>query len=335
MRKLASILFIVIILALLYTRLQSSKNAAQNTISPASKVRVTCGIWAGYGPIFIGIDQKFFKDLDVSVNVIDDVTARHALYSSGQAEIIATTIDGYAYENIKGIKGNVFLLGDHSFGADGIIARTPIKTVEDLKGKKVAFPRVVASHYLLYKALQSKDLSMQDINRLETDDPSTAVQALAGGSCDAAVSWEPYLSQVKEKSGDEVSYVATSRDFSDAILDIFVASPTFSQQPDLMQKFIDGWYKGIDFVQANPDQAAEIIAKGFNVSKEEAKGMLDGLRFIDKKESAEFFKQEIDGSSKLSKMLDEAGTFWVSEKVISQATSGKDLILPQVENLLK
>jgi len=85
-----------------------------------------------------------------------------------------SSLDVFAQESAQGIKGKVFLVTDVSWGGDGIVARKEIKSIRDLKGKKVAFARGTPSHFLLYKALKQAGLSPKDIVQVKVDDPGHA-----------------------------------------------------------------------------------------------------------------------------------------------------------------
>jgi len=70
--------------------------------------------------------------------------------------------------------------------------KSPIKSVADLKGKKVALNKGSNVHYLLVKALEEANLSIRDIQPVYLK-PSDARAAFQRGSVDAWVIWDPYL----------------------------------------------------------------------------------------------------------------------------------------------
>ncbi len=78
-----------------------------------------------------------------------------------------------------------------------VAAGSPIKTVAQLKGKKVAFQKGSGSHLLLVSALRRAGLSMRDIVPIYLG-PSEARAAFAGGSVDAWVVWDPYLAAAQK-----------------------------------------------------------------------------------------------------------------------------------------
>lgn len=70
--------------------------------------------------------------------------------------------------------------------------QSAIKSVADLKGKKIALNKGSNVHYLLVKALEEANLSIRDIQPVYLK-PSDARAAFQRGSVDAWVIWDPYL----------------------------------------------------------------------------------------------------------------------------------------------
>jgi sulfonate transport system substrate-binding protein len=68
-----------------------------------------------------------------------------------------------------------------------------IKTVADLKGKKIAVTKAAGSHYLLIAALNQAGLSFADITPAWLS-PADGRAAFEHGGVDAWVTWEPYVS---------------------------------------------------------------------------------------------------------------------------------------------
>lgn len=74
---------------------------------------------------------------------------------------------------------------------------SPIRTVAQLKGKRVAFVKGSGSHLLLVAALNRAGLSIRDVQPIYLG-PSEARAAFDGGSIDAWVVWDPYLAAAQK-----------------------------------------------------------------------------------------------------------------------------------------
>ncbi|MGY2397554.1 ABC transporter substrate-binding protein [Pseudomonas sp. SDO5271_S396] len=76
---------------------------------------------------------------------------------------------------------------------------SPIKTVADLKGKKIVTGRGSIGHYLAIKALAGAGLSTQDVQFIFLL-PSESRLVLDNGTADAWATWDPYTTVVTSQS---------------------------------------------------------------------------------------------------------------------------------------
>jgi sulfonate transport system substrate-binding protein len=102
---------------------------------------------------------------------------------------------------------------------------SPIKTLEDLKGKKVAFKRGSSAHNVTVKVLRKAGLKPDDVEQLDLAPPDAAA-AFKNGSIDAWSIWDPYLAIAEadpdtrilttaEGIVDSYSYFLANKDFTD------------------------------------------------------------------------------------------------------------------------
>ncbi|MEH2333794.1 ABC transporter substrate-binding protein [Nostoc sp.] len=75
---------------------------------------------------------------------------------------------------------------------------SPIKTLADLKGKKVAFAKGSGQHYIIVPALEKVGLKFSDIKPLYLT-PAEALPAFDRGDIDAWLIWDPYTAEAERK----------------------------------------------------------------------------------------------------------------------------------------
>ncbi len=102
---------------------------------------------------------------------------------------------------------------------------SPIRTLADLRGKKVAFGKGSSAQNVTIKALATAGLGFQDIQPTYLS-PADATAAFNGGNIDAWVVWDPYYAIAEERYGARVvadttdkrltsaSYYMAGRDFA-------------------------------------------------------------------------------------------------------------------------
>lgn len=296
----------------------------RNPRQEIAPVRIGIATWPGFASGMVGKEKGYFDGVDLQYRTIDDLAARHAAFRSGELDIMISSMDLWVQEKAQGIDGKAFLVTDESAGADGIVVNQSIKTVADLRGKRVAFARATPSHYLLFKVLEKAGMTPADIVQVPMDDPGVAGQAFLGGKVDAAVTWEPFLTQVVNSGKGHV--LASSKDFPETIVDVLVASPKLLQRPEVLKKFIRGWLESVQYIKAHPDESAQIMAKGLNVKTEDAQGMMAGVQFADTTRNRYFFDSNDLAKSPLALVAVDAGNFWKQQGIISTVPEIPSLI---------
>ncbi len=241
------------------------------------------------------------KGLEVQFKIIDDWTDGAAAFANGNVDIMLTTVDVYAKDDYQFLKNNfgshTILMVDWSRGADGIIAAQGINSIEDLRSKVIAFPEYTPSHFLLNNALTSSGLNQgerQNIlnNAVHTKDGIESATIFGQGKVDAAVAWDPDMSDaVAKRPGSKKIF--DTRIASKLIADILIASDkVLSLRPEAIVKFVEGWLEGVDFIKQQPGRAYAIIGavKDFNIPEDLAKVILEGVKLSDYYENKLFFQ---------------------------------------------
>jgi sulfonate transport system substrate-binding protein len=82
-------------------------------------------------------------------------------------------------------------------------AESPIKTLANLKGKKLAVTKGAGSHFLLLAALAKSGLNFKDISPAYLT-PADGRAAFIGGNVDAWVAWDPFLTSAQRQSNARV-----------------------------------------------------------------------------------------------------------------------------------
>jgi sulfonate transport system substrate-binding protein len=132
-----------------------------------------------------------------------------------------------------------------------------IKSVADLKGKKVALNRGSNVHFLLVKLLEKHGLKYSDIQPVFLP-PADARAAFEKGAVDAWVIWDPFLSAVEKQSGARI--LADGRGVVNNY-QFYLAERGYAERnaPVIHAVFADLVERG-QWIAANNKQAAALIA---------------------------------------------------------------------------
>lgn len=131
-----------------------------------------------------------------------------------------------------------------------------IKTVDDLKGKRIALNKGSNVHYLLLKLLEKHQLSLADIEVVYLP-PSDARAAFERGSVDAWVIWDPFLAAAKHQIGART--LATGENLV-SNHQFYLADRQFAtQHPEILNTVVNTLNTTTQWVKNNESDAAQLL----------------------------------------------------------------------------
>jgi NitT/TauT family transport system substrate-binding protein len=215
--------------------------------------------WTGFQPLKLAELAGIFKKngVDIETRFIPPVQ-RSAALASGALNAAATTVDQHIVWSSAGIATVQVALIDKSNGGDGLVVRHNINSIKELKGKSVNVdgPGTV-QHFMLSYILEKNGLSIQDVIRV-TMGAQPAAQAFVAGQNDAAVTYEPYLSTVREKP-DAGKILVTSKDYP-VVVDVLVFKKDFIEKnPKIVKATVDSFFEALEMIQREPAKAYEMM----------------------------------------------------------------------------
>lgn len=286
---------------------------------------VSIPTYPGGGVLFIAQEKGYFGDLQVEIQIIDDWRARNSAYQGGQIDVLYGTVDGFAFEAAELRPGNLLFATSYSNGADGIVAKTDVRTVHDLAGKRIAFAEGTTAHFFLAHLLREVGLSLSDITPATVDDSSLAGQAFLAGNVDAAVTWEPFVSMAAETEDGHV--VVSSADKEALIIDVFYASDeAYADRRDDLVTFAQACLRAIDDIIADPQASYAAISEGLDLPLEDTGAMLSVVALQDRAGNRQLFGIGSSRRSLVEAVFDEAGDIWESVGIVTTPLSASDVI---------
>ncbi|WP_232510221.1 ABC transporter substrate-binding protein [Paenibacillus crassostreae] len=252
------------------------------TPAPAPEVKEPVSVKTTYYPFIGGFNIYALKDKEYDlangVNLqIDAMGAASPLMGlmTRDTDVAFMTLQSYMVSigtlieegtDINSLPKIVYL-HNGSTGGDGIVTDSENETVADLKGKTIGASFGEVTHYMLAKALETEGMTIDDIKMVDMG-PSKAGSAFVAGSIDAAVTFEPYLSEgVKSRNGKIIIDTTT---LTNTILDVVVVrADTAAEKPEWVTGVLKSIEDATQFISTDLESAAELAADDLQVSKEE------------------------------------------------------------------
>ncbi|MFF6983848.1 aliphatic sulfonate ABC transporter substrate-binding protein [Streptomyces sp. NPDC008343] len=204
------------------------------------------------------------------------------LPASGKAKVIAVNTLGYA---------------------DRVIGQPGIKSMADLKGKKVGVPEGTSGEMILDLALKDAGMSEKDIEKVPMD-PSTVVSAFASGQIDAAGIWYPLIDTIKERKPKLVE-LASSVNMPDHTFPTAYVSRTNTDNA-LTEKVLKVLQQANDWRSAHPEESVKLTAAMLKIDAAKVKADAAHVKTLT---TQELVAKTKDGSVK--KWLGDLNDFFV------------------------
>lgn len=228
----------------------------------ADALKLAHSTWVGYGPFYIAQEKGFFAEegVEIELSIMENTPLKMGALMAGRVDIVASTADEFPTYMRDGKPLKYILAVDNSNGGDGVVSNKDIATVADLRGRTVAFEEGSVSQFFINALLRREGLTQDDIKMVNMTATDAGV-AFSANRVDAAVTWEPHLSQ--GAATDHGKVLVNSAETPGLIVDVVaVLDETASEHRAELEGFVRAWQKALDFLESNPAEAYQIMADG-------------------------------------------------------------------------
>jgi len=266
------------------TRLALPVAAATCSLSAlaAQPLKIGYSDWPGWVAWQVAIEKGWFKESGVDVKFEwFDYSASLDAFAAGKIDAVTMTNGDALVTGSGGGKSVMLMLTDYSNGNDMLVGKANIKSIKDLKGKKVAVEQGLVEHLLLLNGLKKAGMKESDVKIINAK-TNEMPQILTAGDVAAVGAWQPVSGEaMKAVPGSHPIY--TSADEPGLIYDVLAASPASakSRRADWL-KVLKVWDKVVAYIEdpkTQPD-AVKIMAARSGISPEEYLPLLKGTKLL-------------------------------------------------------
>ncbi len=287
-------------------------------------VKMATNPFVGNAAFYVAMEKGYFEEegIDFSLVNFDDSSSACTALATGNCDLAYSTLDAALITESQTAdeKLKITMVIDESNGADGILAKNDIKSIADLKGKTVAVSISQTTHYLLLQALNKAGISDSELNLVNMNSSDAGVAFIAG-SCDAAVTWEPYLSNAVTAGAGKVLF--SSADAPGSIVDVLVVQKDHAAD-EWITRFKAAYDKGLAYVNdpATKEDAMTITARYLDTDAAEASDMISTVKMYDSVSSKEVMKV----NAVLYNAVKNISQFYFERNIIPRAVSPDSVI---------
>jgi NitT/TauT family transport system substrate-binding protein len=249
---------------------------------PESALRIGTNVWIGSEPLYLA---RELGRLDPKVvQLVEYPSASEVLRAFRNQAIdgMVISLDELFGLAVDGLQPRIILVVDVSHGADAVVGRSGMRTMKDLKGKRVAVESGALGAFVLSRALALSGMHASDVKvvHLESNEQPSAFEK---GQVDGAVTFDPYREQLL-RAGARTLFDSTQ--IPGEIVDLVaVRASVLEQQPKAVQALLSGWLNATDYLRREPKDAARRMGIRQQTSGEQFLKGLQGLHIPSREEN--------------------------------------------------
>ncbi|MBA3269623.1 MAG: OmpA family protein [Acidobacteria bacterium] len=271
------------------------------------------GLIAANGGLDANEGSLFFKNHGFKVKLTVSEEESWSALNEGRIAASVTTADVLAAYG-RQLHAVVPAQIGFSRGADGLITRTDIKRINQLKGKTIASAQFTEVDFFIRYLAQEAGLAVNAIGSLDatphpdrlnliyTEDGFSAGDLFASdlksgaNKLAGAVTWEPKVSEVVEGSGGAAHVLTTNRNLL-IVADVLIVHRGFAEQhPKVVEGLVQGLLEGNRMVRDRPDAQLDVIGRAFKWTRDDTKAELAKVHLSNLPENRAFFSGAIDAA---------------------------------------
>jgi NitT/TauT family transport system substrate-binding protein len=232
---------------------------------PLIRVAKAQAIGIGFMPIDVGQSVGIWQKLGVALEV-------SALRGDGQVQQALTAGDadmglgsgpglGFVAKGVPAVAVGALSGAPASFGLV-IWNKSPVKTVADLKGKRIAISTAGSMTDWLMRQLAIKQgWDPTAITTVPLGDTKAALAAMETGEVDGTITGGEFGFDLEDHKQGHVLLTFGSVVPAFLAQVIYARNDFIAQHPDLVQKFLVGWYRSVAYMKVHRAQTVALAAK--------------------------------------------------------------------------
>lgn len=273
--------------------------------SQVPPLRLGVNPWVGYDPLILAREQAWFDFEQLQIVELMSATENIRALRNGLLDGAALTLDEALRLADSGVALKIIAILDTSHGADAVMARPEIKTLDDLKGKRIALEETALGALMLSYVLKEGGLGAEEVKTFHVEAAQHAA-TLVNNRADAVITFEPMKSQLRAAGFHSLF---DSSQIPDEIVDVLVLKAGIDSRRTA--SLLQAWERGRLAMETQPETAAELLASGTDLNQKQYLATLKGLHFMPLAQSNEWLQGPnpvlIQKAAKLVKTLQSLG----------------------------
>ncbi|CBL46309.1 predicted ABC-type nitrate/sulfonate/bicarbonate transport system protein [gamma proteobacterium HdN1] len=292
-------------------------------------LRVGANLWAGYEPMFLARDLGYYDGQAIQLVELGGTTQAIDALHAGKLDGAGLTLDEAVTLASDGVPIAVVWVFNFSNGADALVARPEIKSLQELADKRIGVEQTGVGAYMLDAALLEAGLNTQQVRvlSLTADEHLLAYQQ---GRVDALVTFDP----MKEKLLHEGAHLLfDSSKLPGEIVDVLVVRrEALTCCLDALVRLVQGQQRALAYLREHREDALKRMSMRSHSTPEETATALAGMQLPDTLQN----RQLLEGNlPKLYSTVTFLSSLMMDRRLINSSVSPEALLDDRVVREIK
>lgn len=249
---------------------------------PSEPLRIASSPWPGYEPIYLARDIGYLPKEKAKIFELPSSDITLESFRNRSADMATLTLDETLDLLASGVKLRILFAMDISNGADAVMAAPQVKTLADLKGKRIVITNIPLGVYMLTRTLNAARLTREDVQVIPSAE-SRHPEMYQQGRADAFITFDPFKSQLAAMGAH---VIFDSSQIPDEIFDLMVVhEDVFQARRQEVCEVAQQWFRTLGYIKQSPDDATRSMARRLGVSTGEYQAMVGGIATPDRSEN--------------------------------------------------
>lgn len=238
-------------------------------------LRITSSPWPGYEPLYLARDIGYLPadKADIFELPSSDITLES--FRNRSSDIATLTLDETMELLQGGVKLRIIAVMDASNGADAVMATPQVRSLQDLKHKRIAILNIPLGVYMLSRTLDAAKLSRNDVQVIPSSE-SKHEEMYRQRKADVFITFDPFKSRLAAMGAHAIF---DSSRIPNEIFDLMVVhEDVYLGRREEVCHVARQWFRTLDYMSQNQEEAARSISKRLGTTEQEYRSMMAGIK---------------------------------------------------------
>ena len=268
--------------------------------APSTPLRIGITTWPGDDILLLARQLGYLDETRTQIADFPGTPEIHRSFQNRAIEAAVITLDealqlGQTQPDLR-----IVMAVDFSNGADALLGKPNIKTLADLKGKRVGVELNALGGYMLARALERAGLTAQDITIVQSG-ASEHLQTFTQDEVDAIITYEPTRSKLRSLGANQLF---DSSEIPGEIADVVIVhKDVLRERKEEVKQLLRGWFRAINYFKSQPAEGAKRLALRQGVSPNVCLEGFSRVELLDYNKNKDLFDPERGGLSDTMRRL--------------------------------